>query len=211
MFCATFQVVSWSTCMSPDRPNDTFYLDRNTPKAAGFLSLPLDVTQKNFVSNVCKEAGIQGFKMDQSLQATTSTRLYEFVVDKQLVMERTGHRSIEGIRNYNGIYCTAAGCFWHLEQLKTITIQYWPCCAISTIRSNCFTVINTVIIHTEQCVHVRLHRIEQQQLFWIIQLQLLLWHNLELKGRVACKYYYCCTWTLCSVLFTRIFLDFLVL
>ena len=35
-----------------------------------------------------------------SLRATTATRLYQSGVDEQLVMERTGHRSIDGIRSY---------------------------------------------------------------------------------------------------------------
>ena len=32
--------------------------------------------------------------------ATTATRLYQAGVDEQLVMERTGHRSLEGVRSY---------------------------------------------------------------------------------------------------------------
>ena len=35
-----------------------------------------------------------------SRRATAATRLYASGVDEQLVMERTGHRSIEGIRSY---------------------------------------------------------------------------------------------------------------
>ena len=55
---------------------------------------------KNFWGNVCKEAGIPGYKTNHSLRATAATRLYASGVDEQLVMERTGHRSIEGIRSY---------------------------------------------------------------------------------------------------------------
>ena len=57
-------------------------------------------TLKNFVANVCKDVGIQGYKTNHSLQATAATRLYASGVDEQLVMERTGHPSIEGIRSY---------------------------------------------------------------------------------------------------------------
>ena len=49
---------------------------------------------------MCKKAGIQGFKTNHSLRATTAARLYSSGVDEQLVMERTGHRSIEEIRSY---------------------------------------------------------------------------------------------------------------
>jgi hypothetical protein len=49
---------------------------------------------------MCKKAGIDGYKTNHSLRATAATRLYQSGVDEQLVMERTGHRSIEGIRSY---------------------------------------------------------------------------------------------------------------
>ena len=48
------------------------------------------------MTRLCKAAGIEGFKTNHSLRATTATRLYNSGVDEQLVMERTGHRSIEG-------------------------------------------------------------------------------------------------------------------
>ena len=38
--------------------------------------------------------------MNHSLRATAATRLYQAGVDEQLVMEKTGHRSIEGVRSY---------------------------------------------------------------------------------------------------------------
>ena len=41
-----------------------------------------------------------GYKTNDSLRATTATRLYQSGVDEQLVMERTGHRSLEGVHNY---------------------------------------------------------------------------------------------------------------
>ena len=52
------------------------------------------------VSSICKLAGIQGFKTNHSLRATATSRLYQSGVDEQLVMERTGHRSVEGVRSY---------------------------------------------------------------------------------------------------------------
>ena len=49
------------------------------------------------ISRLCKTAGIEGFRTNHSLRATAATRLG---VDEQLVMERTGHRSLEGVRSY---------------------------------------------------------------------------------------------------------------
>ena len=52
------------------------------------------------MSEMCKECGIGGFKTSHSLRATAATRLYSAGIDEQLVMERTGHHSLEGIRSY---------------------------------------------------------------------------------------------------------------
>ena len=54
----------------------------------------------NIVSTTCKLAGIGGYKTNHSLRATAATQLYSSGVDEQLVMERTGHRSTEGVRSY---------------------------------------------------------------------------------------------------------------
>ena len=47
-----------------------------------------------------KDGGIQGFKTNHSLRSAAASCLYQAGVDKQLVMEKTGHRSLEGIRSY---------------------------------------------------------------------------------------------------------------
>ena len=52
------------------------------------------------MSKVCKAAGIVGFKTNHSLIATAATRLYQSGVDEQLIMEKTGHRSLEGVCSY---------------------------------------------------------------------------------------------------------------
>ena len=52
------------------------------------------------MTRLCAAAGIGGFKTNHSLRATAATRLYQSGVDEQLVMERTGHRSLEGMRTY---------------------------------------------------------------------------------------------------------------
>ena len=40
------------------------------------------------------------YKTNHSLRATTATRLLHAGVDEQLIMERTGHRSTDGVRSY---------------------------------------------------------------------------------------------------------------
>ena len=49
---------------------------------------------------MCKQAGIPRYDTNHSLRATAATRLYHAGVDEQMVMERTGHRSLEGVRTY---------------------------------------------------------------------------------------------------------------
>ena len=49
---------------------------------------------------MCKLAGIHGHKTNHSLRATATSRLDQAGIDEQLVMEVTGHRSLEGVRSY---------------------------------------------------------------------------------------------------------------
>ncbi len=41
------------------------------------------------------------YKVKNSLPATAATQLYQAGVDEQLTMERTGYRSLNGVRSYN--------------------------------------------------------------------------------------------------------------
>ncbi len=52
------------------------------------------------VTRLCKVADIKGYKTNNSLRATATSRLYHLGVGEQLVMECTGHRSLEGVRSY---------------------------------------------------------------------------------------------------------------
>ena len=52
---------------------------------------------------MCADVGIQGFKTNNSLRVTTATRLFQAGVDEQLIMKRTGHRSLDGIHLYKRI------------------------------------------------------------------------------------------------------------
>ena len=59
----------------------------------------LDTTAKR----ICKAVGIVGYKTNHSLGVTTATRLFQKGVEEQLIMSRTGHRSVEGVRTYKRI------------------------------------------------------------------------------------------------------------
>ena len=55
------------------------------------------------VQRLCTAAGIPGYKTNHSLRVTAATRLFNSGVDEQLIMSRTGHRSIEGVRTYKRV------------------------------------------------------------------------------------------------------------
>ena len=87
----------------PDVTGDAFYLI-TLPKPKGmiwFKNQPIGVhTLASTVKRLCQRAGIEGYKTNHSLRVTTATRLFQSGVDEQLIMERTGHRSTDGIRTY---------------------------------------------------------------------------------------------------------------
>ena len=88
-----------------DIQSDIFYLTPiSNPISSWYKNLPIghNVLGKT-VGRLCKKAGIQGHKTNHSLRATCATRLFEQGVDEQLIMNRTGHRTTTGVRNYKRI------------------------------------------------------------------------------------------------------------
>ncbi len=86
-----------------NRPPDAFYLQplQKPRKDCWFAVKPLGHNSlDSMVKEMCKRAGITGYKTNHSLRATTATRLFQAGVDEQLIMERTGHRSLDRVRNY---------------------------------------------------------------------------------------------------------------
>ena len=87
----------------PDHPKTAFYLKplKNPTDVCWYSQQPIGHhTLAATVARVCKAAGIPGYKTNHSLRAMTATQLYPAGVDEQLIMERTGHHSINGIRSY---------------------------------------------------------------------------------------------------------------
>ena len=86
------------------RPKEAFYLKplrALTNDTCWYSSQPMGhCTLAGTVARLCKAAGITGYRTNHSLRATTATRLYQAGVDEQLIMERTGHHSVDGVRSY---------------------------------------------------------------------------------------------------------------
>ena len=91
-----------SLCPS-NPPKDAFYLQplsKPTP-TYWFSNKPMGHNKlEGTVARLCKAAGIPGYRTNHSLRATAATRLYNAGVEEQQVMERTGHRSLDGVRTY---------------------------------------------------------------------------------------------------------------
>ena len=86
-----------------DRPKNAFYFQPLKKPSADvwFSNRPIGHnTLDQTVARLCSMAGITGFRTNHSLRSTTATRLYQAGVDEQLIMETTGHRSLEGVRSY---------------------------------------------------------------------------------------------------------------
>ena len=87
----------------PDAPSHALFLRpaKSPSDSCWYSRCPLGHTKlSGTVARLCRLAGIPGYKTNHSLRATATSRLYHHGIDKQLVMERTGHRSLEGVRAY---------------------------------------------------------------------------------------------------------------
>ena len=83
--------------------NTAFYLSplKRTKGECWYSSIPVGHnTLAKTISQMCQIAGITGFKTNHSLRVTAATRLFQAGVDEQLIMKRTGHRSVDGVRKY---------------------------------------------------------------------------------------------------------------
>lgn len=104
-----------------------FYLSPlSKPKGmVWFKNQPIGVhTLASTVKRLCEKAGIEGYKTNHSLRVTTATRLFQSGADEQLIMERTGHRSTDGVRAYKRSCLEQAEQLEGLKPRKTRTAAY---------------------------------------------------------------------------------------
>ena len=60
-------------------------------------------TLRKVVQDMCRDAGIEGYKTNHSLRATTCTIGLEKGVPEKLIMERTGHRTVKSLHTYQRV------------------------------------------------------------------------------------------------------------
>ena len=87
----------------PDWPDSAFYLTPlKVPKGEVWFSrVPLghNMLQKT-IPRLMNAAGYDGYYTNYSLRVSAATRLFAAGVDEQLIMSRTGHLSVNGVRTY---------------------------------------------------------------------------------------------------------------
>ena len=55
------------------------------------------------LASMCKDAGISGHKTNHSLRAYAATELFRAGIPEKVIQDRSGHRSLEGLRKYECI------------------------------------------------------------------------------------------------------------
>ena len=102
------------TSLCPQQsPKNSFYLQplKKPQPNCWYSTKPIGHnTLEGTVARLCKNAGIQGYHTNHSLRATTATRLFQAGVDEQLIMEKTGHTSLDGVRSYKRTSSTQQQC-----------------------------------------------------------------------------------------------------
>ena len=85
---------------------DTFYLQPlcnipANPSAPWFKSVPVGKnTLGKMMKTMCEKAGISGGYTNHSLRAYGATTLFQAHIPEKLIQQRTGHRSLDALRQY---------------------------------------------------------------------------------------------------------------
>lgn len=73
----------------------------STEDAPWYAPVPLGKhTLQSMVKKMCEDAKIKGSKSNHSLRATAATQMFQEGAPEKVIQERTGHRSLEGLRSY---------------------------------------------------------------------------------------------------------------
>ena len=83
------------------RPLERVPTDEGTP---WFTSVPVGKnTLSGMTKTMCTEAGVSGNKTNHSLRAYAVTEMYNAGIPEKVIQDRSGHRSIDGLRKYEKI------------------------------------------------------------------------------------------------------------
>jgi hypothetical protein len=83
---------------------DSFYFRPNLKSHIWYCSVPIGKnTLSGMLKNMCAKAGIEGNLTNHSLRAYATTELFQAGIEEKVIQDRTGHRSLSGLRKYERI------------------------------------------------------------------------------------------------------------
>ena len=89
------------------KDQDIFYLcpiPAANDDSARFSSVPIGKNMfSKMLKTMCSEAGVGGNKSNHSLRAYAATELFQAGISEKVIQDRTGHRSLDGLRKYERI------------------------------------------------------------------------------------------------------------
>ena len=97
--CFVWLYKLYNSLCPPDHPS---FLFTTTSKAnQGYFTRAVGHNAfEKTVKRMCNEAGMVRYYTNHSIRTTAATRLYHHNIEKQQIMERTGHHGAETVRSY---------------------------------------------------------------------------------------------------------------
>lgn len=92
--CNAYTLLTWGLLVRGNLISDLLQEFKFSKQNVGFNKL------ENLMKSMCEKAGLEGNFTNQSGKRTCATSLYQSGLDEQMIMHRTGHRSINGVRQY---------------------------------------------------------------------------------------------------------------
>ena len=100
--CPLHAIIKYMTLLPKNRTCSAFYLQLRKKYfgKAWYVNRPAGINRLwTAVGGMCHEAGLSGHYTNHSLCSTAATKIYQKAIDKQIIMEITGHCSM-AIRSY---------------------------------------------------------------------------------------------------------------
>ena len=100
--CPVRIIIKYLSLLPKNRTCPAFYLQPRKKYfgKAWYVNRPAGInTLRNAVREMCKDAGLPGYYTNHSLCSMAAMKLYHKSIDKQFIMEITGHRSL-AVRSY---------------------------------------------------------------------------------------------------------------
>ena len=101
--CLVQLFLKYTTLCPRECPNGALYLTplKNPTQDSWYSRVPIGHNKlSETIPHLMRDAGIPGYFTNHSLRATATTRMYDAQLDEASIMQRTGHRSVNGMCTY---------------------------------------------------------------------------------------------------------------